>query len=313
MEIKTIKSVITKEIKALEILKENVGKNFIKAINILDQVKGKIVVSGMGKSGHIAKKISSTLSSVGSPSFFVHPGEANHGDLGMITRNECMILISNSGETSELLNIILHCNKLKIPSIAITSDTKSTLGKKCDVVLKIPKKIEACPLELAPTSSTTVSLVIGDALAVTLLKKNKFTKQDFSNLHPGGKLGFMLLKAKDIMKGKPFIPIIEDDKHMDQAIIEMSSKSLGCVGIISKKSKHLVGIITDGDLRRHMNSKLLSEPVKNVMTKKPQTLQQNILIIDILKHMNKKSITSIFITEKKKPVGIIHMHDILKY
>lgn len=313
MEIKTIKSVISKEIKALELLKDSIGDNFIKAIELLYKTNGKIVISGMGKSSHIAKKIASTFSSVGSPSFFVHPGEANHGDLGMITKKECIILISNSGETSELLNIILHCKKLKIPLIAITSNSMSTLGKKSDVVLKIPKKIEACPLELAPTSSTTASLVIGDALAVTLLKKNSFTKQDFSNLHPGGKLGFMLLKATDIMKKKPFIPIVEDNENMDKAILEMSSKGLGCVGIVSTNKKKLIGIITDGDLRRKMNPNLLSESVKNIMNKTPKTIEENILIIDILKFMNKKSITSIFVTKKKKPIGIIHMHDILRY
>lgn len=313
MEIKTIKSVISKEIKALELLKDSIGDNFIKAIELLYKTNGKIVISGMGKSSHIAKKIASTFSSVGSPSFFVHPGEANHGDLGMITKKECIILISNSGETSELFNIILHCKKLQIPLIAITSNCMSTLGQKSDVVLKIPKKIEACPLELAPTSSTTASLVIGDALAVTLLKKNSFTKQDFSNLHPGGKLGFMLLKATDIMKKKPFIPIVEDNKNMDKAILEMSSKGLGCVGIVSADEKKLIGIITDGDLRRKMNPNLLSESVKNIMTKTPKTIEENILIIDILKFMNKKSITSIFVTKKKKPIGIIHMHDILRY
>tara|TARA_B100000989_G_scaffold298130_1_gene286230 strand:- start:1090 stop:2031 length:942 start_codon:yes stop_codon:yes gene_type:complete len=313
MEIKTIKSVISKEIKALELLKDSIGDNFIKAIELLYKTNGKIVISGMGKSSHIAKKIASTFSSVGSPSFFVHPGEANHGDLGMITKKECIILISNSGETSELFNIILHCKKLKIPLIAITSNSMSTLGKKSDVVLKIPKKIEACPLELAPTSSTTASLVIGDALAVTLLKKNSFTKQDFSNLHPGGKLGFMLLKATDIMKKKPFIPIVEDNENMDKAILEMSSKGLGCVGIVSTNKKKLIGIITDGDLRRKMNPNLLSESVKNIMNKTPKTIEENILIIDILKFMNKKSITSIFVTKKKKPIGIIHMHDILRY
>ena len=312
MEIKTGKSVIDIEIKALGLLKNSISKPFRDAVLTLHQTKGKIVLSGIGKSGHIAKKISSTLSSIGSPSFFIHPAEANHGDLGMISRNESVVLISNSGETIELFNIILHCQKLKTPIIAITGDKSSTLSKNSSILLEIPKNVEACPLKLAPTSSTTMSLVLGDALAMALLEKNKFTKKRFSELHPGGKLGRMLLKVKDIMKKEEFIPLILETKRMGDAIIEISSKGFGCVGVISSRDKRLIGMITDGDLRRNMNLDLLNKKITQVMTKNPKTLNQNTLIQDALVIMNNESITNFFITEKNKPIGILHVHDILR-
>ncbi len=312
MEIFSGKSVVEVEIKALNLLKKSLDYNFKKAVNLLFGVKGKIIISGIGKSGHIGSKISSTLSSIGSPSFFIHPSEANHGDLGMVTKKDCAILISNSGETSELFNLILHCKKLKVPIISITSNKNSTLAKKSDLVLQIPKNIEACPLELAPTSSTTCMLVLGDAIAVTLLKKREFTSQDFHELHPGGKLGQMLLKVSDVMKTKNQIPLISRKNKVDSAILEMSSKGQGCVGIISEKTKELVGIITDGDLRRHMSSSLLSKNVEEIMTKNPKTLSPETLVLDAIKLMNSQSITNYFITSNKKPLGIIHLHDILR-
>ena len=312
-EIQAGKIVIDTEIKALIKLRDALSNEFKDAINILKNTRGKIVVSGIGKSGHIAKKISSTLSSIGSSSFFIHPAEANHGDLGMITKDECLILISNSGETVELFNLIVHSQKLKVPIISITSEIKSTLAKKSDVCLEIPKNIEACPLELAPTSSTTSSLVLGDALAITLLEKNDFTKKKFSALHPGGKLGRLLLRVKDIMKVGDEIPIVKKSQEMGEALIEITSKGLGCVGIISEKSGDLVGIITDGDLRRHMDKKFLEKKIENVMTKNPKTLSGNKLIADALSLMNKESITTYFITEKMKPVGVLHVHNILKF
>ena len=312
MEIKTGKSVIDIEIKALGLLKNSISKSFRDAVLTLHQTKGKIVLSGIGKSGHIAKKISSTLSSIGSPSFFIHPAEANHGDLGMISKNESVVLISNSGETIELFNIILHCQKLKTPIIAITAERSSTLSKNSSILLEIPKNVEACPLKLAPTSSTTMSLVLGDAIAMALLEKNKFTKKRFSELHPGGKLGKMLLKVKDIMKKEEFIPLILETKKMGDAIIEISSKGFGCVGVISSRDKRLIGMITDGDLRRNMNLDLLNKKITQVMTKNPKTLNQNTLIQDALVIMNNESITNFFITEKNKPIGILHVHDILR-
>lgn len=313
MEINLGKSVIDTEIKALCLLRDNLTKSFTEAINILHKTSGKIILSGIGKSGHICKKISSTFSSVGCPSFFVHPSEANHGDLGMISKNESIILISNSGETSELLNIILHCKKLKVPIIAITSNRESTLAKKCTVLLEIPKNIEACPLELAPTSSTTVSLVLGDALALTLLKKNDFTKQKFSELHPGGKLGRMLLKVNDVMKTSKNMPLVNENQKMSSVIIEITSKGFGCVGVISKNQEKLIGIITDGDLRRFMDEKILEKKANEIMTKEPIIINKNAFIYEALEFMNKKKITNCFIVENKKPIGILHVHDILKY
>ena len=282
MNLKIAKDVIDKEIKALKLLKSNINKDFERIVEVLLNTKGKVVVSGMGKSGHVAKKISSTFSSIGTPSFFIHPCEANHGDLGMISSRETIILISNSGETPELSNIIIHCKKKNVPIICITSELSSALAKESKYILEIPKNIEACPLELAPTSSTTVTIVLGDALAVAMLKKRNFTKEDFGALHPGGKLG-------------------------------MTTKGLGCVGIISKKNGKLIGIITDGDLRRNMKSDLLNQRASDIMTIKPKTLGQEVLISEALKNMNKESITSFFVTKKSKPIGIIHLHDILKY
>ena len=311
MEIKTGRQVIDIEIKALNLLKNYISKDFVKVVNLLLKNKGKIIVSGIGKSGHIASKIASTLSSVGSPSFYIHPSEANHGDLGMLEKKDVVILISNSGETSELINLILYCKKLGIPIISITSELNSTLSRESNLNLLIPKNIEACPLELAPTSSTTCTLALGDALAVTLLKKKKFTESDFRELHPGGKLGQMLSEVKDVMKINLDIPLIVESKKMSYAILEMTSKGEGCVGVVSKKNE-LIGIITDGDIRRNMNPKLLDKNVKEIMTRKPKTLSPNTLISKALKIMNEESITNIFITKQKKPIGIIHMHDILK-
>ena len=310
MNLKSGIDVIDIEIKSLQLLKKKISKSFSETVELLFKTRGKIIVSGIGKSGHVASKISSTLSSIGSPSFFIHPSEANHGDLGMITKNDSVILISNSGETLELLSIILHCKKLGVPIISITSEEKSTLAKKSELVLEIPKDVEACPLELAPTSSTTCTLVLGDALALALLKKRKFTSKDFLELHPGGKLGKMLLKVGDVMKKKSMIPLIKDKQKVSEAILEMTSKGEGCVGVISKKGV-LKGIVTDGDLRRHMSPNLLKKKVTEIMTKKPKTLSIETSVSDAVKLMNKQSITNYFITKKMKPLGIIHLHDIL--
>ena len=290
-------NVIDIEIKALKLLKKSIDRDqFEIAVNYLYKTSGKIIISGIGKSGHIGSKISSTLSSIGSSSFFLHPSEANHGDLGMVTNKDCMILISNSGESSELINLILFCKKINIPIISITSEEKSTLAKQSSVVLLIPKNVEACPLELAPTSSTTCTLVLGDALAITLLKKRKFTSKDFLKLHPGGKLGRLLLKVSDIMKTQKLMPLIEQDKSVSEAILEMTSKGQGCVGIISNRHNSLMGIITDGDLRRFMSKNLLEKKVTEIMTKNPKTLSPDTLVNEAIKLMNNQSITNYFIT-----------------
>ena len=313
MNFSTGQKVIDIEIKALNLMKNSISRNqFELAVNILFKTSGKIIVSGMGKSGHIASKIASTFSSIGGSSFFLHPSEANHGDLGMVTKKDCVILISNSGETSEMINLILHCKKLNIPIVSITSEEKSTLSIESSATLIIPQNIEACPLELAPTSSTTCTLVLGDALAISLLKKKNFTSKDFHELHPGGKLGRMLLKVSEIMKTKKLIPLIDQKKKVSEAILEMTSKGQGCVGVTSKKNGNLIGIITDGDLRRNMSSDLLDKNVTEIMTGKPKTLNPDILVSEAINLMNTQSITNYFITKKKKPLGIIHLHDILK-
>ena len=301
MEINIGKKVISAEIKALDLLKKSISRDFSNAIEVLFKTKGKIIISGLGKSGHIATKISSTFSSIGSPSVFLHPTEANHGDLGMIKKGDSTILISNSGETSELTNIILHCKKSKIPIISITSEKSSTLAKNANIVLETPKNVEACPLELAPTSSTTCALALGDALAVTLLTKRGFTKSDFHALHPGGKLGQTLLSVSEIMKTNKSLPVIKSGNIVGNAILEMSSDN-----------KKLLGIITDGDLRRNMTKGLLEKKVEQIMTVNPLTLKPETLVSEALNLMNEKSITNIFVTQKNKPVGIIHMHEILR-
>lgn len=312
MEINIGKKVISAEIKALDLLKKSISKDFSNAIDVLYKTKGKIIISGLGKSGHIAAKISSTFSSIGSSSVFLHPTEANHGDLGMIKKGDSTILISNSGETSELTNIILHCKKSKIPIISITSEKHSSLAKNANIVLVTPRNVEACPLELAPTSSTTCALVLGDALAITLLTKRGFTKSDFHALHPGGKLGQTLLSVREIMKTNKSLPVIKVGDIVGNAILEMSSKGFGCVGIISTDNKKLFGIITDGDLRRHMTKGLLEKKVEQIMTVNPLTLKPETLVSEALNLMNEKSITNIFVTQKNKPVGIIHIHEILR-
>jgi len=312
VEINIGKKVISAEIKALDLLKKSISKDFSNAIDVLYKTKGKIIISGLGKSGHIAAKISSTFSSIGSSSVFLHPTEANHGDLGMIKKGDSTILISNSGETSELTNIILHCKKSKIPIISITSEKHSSLAKNANIVLVTPRNVEACPLELAPTSSTTCALVLGDALAITLLTKRGFTKSDFHALHPGGKLGQTLLSVREIMKTNKSLPVIKVGDIVGNAILEMSSKGFGCVGIISTDNKKLFGIITDGDLRRHMTKGLLEKKVEQIMTVNPLTLKPETLVSEALNLMNEKSITNIFVTQKNKPVGIIHIHEILR-
>ena len=268
----TGKSVIDTEIKSLVLMKKKMSGSFDRAIKLLYQTKGKIVVSGIGKSGHIASKFHQHFHLLDRLLFiFIHL-RLIMCDLGMITKGDTVILISNSGETQELSTIIIHCKKLKVPIVSITSELDSTLARKSEVVLSIPSGVEACPLELAPTSSTTCTLVLGDAIAVTLLKKRNFTSKDFLELHPGGKLGKMLQKVCDVMKRKEEIPLVNQDQNMSEAILVMTSKGQGCVGVTSNKGI-LKGIITDGDLRRNMSKDLLSKKVTDIMTVKPKTLK----------------------------------------
>jgi len=303
--------VLATEAEALGALAQSLDGPFIAACQSLAAVKGRVVVSGMGKSGHVGCKIAATLASTGTPSFFVHPAEASHGDLGMITTDDAVIALSNSGETPELSDIIAFTRRFNIPLIGITSRPASTLATQSDVALVLPPIPEACPMGLAPTTSTTMMLALGDALAVALLERRGFTAADFRVFHPGGQLGRRLLKVADIMHGGDGLPLVWPDAAMTQVILEMTTKSLGCVGVVGDDGM-LAGIITDGDLRRHLQPDLMHAPAQQVMTRNPKTVAPSLLAAEALRIMNEKSITSLFVVEDGRPVGVVHVHDLLR-
>ena len=301
---------IDREIETLEILKNNLDGNLSKALDLLQNTKGRVIVTGMGKSGHIARKMAATFASTGTVSFFVHPAEASHGDLGMISDDDVIIAISYSGESKELSDILIYAKRHNIPLIAITRNPQSALGKNSSLVLKLPDNGEACPLGLAPTSST---IVLGDVLAVDLMERRGFSATDFRQRHPGGKLGAILCKVSDIMHKGDDVPLLKEDAIMQDALLVMSEKTLGCVGIVDNDG-HLSGIITDGDLRRWMSPSIITEKVSKVMTKNPKVIGPDALIVDAVNMMNNtgRGITNLFVVQEGKPVGVIHIHDCLK-
>ena len=302
---------IEMEVNAINNLKDSVAlENLTAALDLMQSATGRIIITGMGKSGHIGKKIAASLASTGTPSFFVHPAEASHGDLGMLSEDDVVIAISNSGESKELADILNYCKRFGISLIAITKNEQSTLGKLADVVLKLPNGEEACPLGLAPTSSTTATLVLGDILTVALMKRKQFTKTDFNQRHPGGKLGSVLLKVSDLMHTNEELPILPETVSIQEALIEMTSKRLGCVGFVDSNSC-LTGILTDGDLRRILTANILDKNVKALMTKNPKTITASALASEAIKIMNEKKITNLFVLENSKPIGVIHIHDCL--
>ena len=303
---------ISAEIEAINNLKDSVAlENLTFALDLMQNATGRIVIPGMGKSGHIGNKIAASLASTGTPSFFVHPAEASHGDLGMITENDVVIAISNSGESRELVDIINYCKRFDIKIIAITKNSESSLGKAGTVVLELPKQGEACPLGLAPTSSTTATLVLGDILTIGLIERKGFSKTDFNDRHPGGKLGSILQRVSDLMHSGESIPVLHEDAGMQSVLLEITSKRLGCVGFINNQGK-LTGILTDGDLRRCLSASILEEKALNIMTKNPKTVSPETLASEALKIMNTKKITNLFaVDSENKPVGVIHIHDLL--
>ncbi len=305
------KKVLKVEIESAKTLNKIFDKSFFDLVNAIFNTKGRVVVTGIGKSGHIASKIAATLSSTGTPSLFVHPSEASHGDLGSITKKDCILAFSNSGQSHELGDIINYAKRFAIPLLSISSNKKGLLYKKSDhaVVFKKPK--EACPLNLAPTSSTTMSLIIGDAIAITLLKMKGFKKTNFSKFHPGGNLGKDLATISDVMHEKSKLPLVKENDLMSKALIVMTRKSFGCVGVLNSKFK-LVGVITDGDLRRNMDKGLIGKKAKIVMTKKPTIVLEDSLVGEALNIMNDKQITSLFVCKNYKPIGIVHIHDLLR-
>src|SRR5579871_349500 len=287
------------------------GQAFIAAVGRIRAARGRVIVSGMGKSGHIGNKIAATLASTGTPAHFVHPAEASHGDLGMITADDVIIAMSWSGETAELKNLIDYSRRFRIGLIAVTADASSTLGKAADVTLVLPDAREACPHNLAPTTSSLMQLALGDALAIALLESRGFTAIDFGVLHPAGRLGAMLKFARDIMHIGKEVPLCPLGTRMAEAIVEMSGKGFGCVGITDAQGT-LVGIITDGDLRRHMRSDLLDVAVETVMTRGPKTVRPDQLASEALELLNSSKITALFVADGRKPLGILHLHDLLR-
>jgi arabinose-5-phosphate isomerase len=308
------KRTIDIELETLFDLKESLDYSFIKAIEILYNCKGKVIFTGIGKSGHIARKISSTFSSTGTPSIFLHPAEAIHGDLGIIDKEDVLVIISNSGETEEIINIIPYLKFLNVPIICITGNINSTLAQKSDVVIDIKIKREACPFNLAPTSSTTAILVLGDALAITLMELKGFTKEQFAKLHPGGLIGKRLKKVMDIMHSGEKVPIVYEDMTMKEAIIEITSKGFGATAVLDR-NQNLIGIITDGDLRRYIEkgNDLNNGSVKSAMTRNPKTIKYDETVADALNLMEKYKITVLLVLdENNKLIGILHLHDILR-
>jgi arabinose-5-phosphate isomerase len=292
-------------------LDQDLKQPFRSAVAILAAARGRVIVTGIGKSGHVGQKIAATFASTGTPAFFVHAGEASHGDLGMITRDDAIVAISWSGESVELGNILTYSRRFKVPLIAITSRTDSALAKQSDVVLELPRAKEACPHGLAPTTSTTMQLAIGDCLAIALLEAKGFTAHDFRVFHPGGSLGANLKFVTDMMHSGDRLPLVPEGKVMSEALVIMTQKTLGCLGVIDAKGR-LVGMITDGDLRRHMGPDLLRARVQDIMTRKPNTLAPDMLASAALERINSLKRTQMFVVERGKPIGVVHVHDLLR-
>jgi len=311
-DIDVARRVLRIEIAGLEALIAELNGSFGAALNLLADAEDRVVVTGMGKSGHIARKIAATFASTGTPAFFVHPAEASHGDLGMIASGDVVLALSNSGDTTELTDLLAYTRRFRIPLIAITAGQSSSLASVADVTLLVPAVSEACPMGLAPTTSTTMMLALGDALAVALLERKGFSHNDYHELHPGGELGRKLLQVANLMHRGDAMPLVPSGAIMSEAILTMSAKSFGCVGI-QDRSGPLIGIITDGDLRRHMGDDLLRSSVDLVMNRQPKTIRPHALAAEALGRMNHEKITSLFAVDaERRPLGILHIHDCLR-
>lgn len=313
--VKSAHNTINNEIEGLSALRDALNgplkEPFQEAISTIQASKGRVIVTGMGKSGHIARKISATMASTGTPSFYVHPGEASHGDLGMIRDMDVVLAISWSGETAELASIISYTRRFKVPLIGMSANANSTLGKQSDIHLCLPKVKEACPHGLAPTTSCILQLALGDTLSIALLEGHGFTAHDFKIFHPGGSLGASLQYVRDIMHTGDALPLIAADTRMSEVILIMSQKGFGCVGVLDDDG-HLQGMVTDGDLRRNLSDDLLTRPAHEIMTKAPKTLTPDILVPTAIEMLNSAAIMSIFVVEENIPVGLVHMHDFLR-
>lgn len=300
---------------AIGSLSQALNGEFSRAVDILLSVKGRVVVSGMGKSGHIGRKIAATLASTGTPAQFIHPAEASHGDLGMLTRDDALLMLSWRGETAELSDLITYAKRFRIPLIGMASNAESTLLQASDVALVLPPVREACPMGLAPTTSTTVMLVLGDALAVALMERRGFSADQYRDFHPGGSLGRALIRVSDLMHTGSEIPLVSNTTPMPRVLIAIAEHRFGCVGVIGGKGA-LLGMITDGDLRRHMGRDILDHKAADIMTKSPKVVGPEDLAAQALALMNEKKITQLFVLDPKgktkKPVGILHIHDCLR-
>ena len=307
------KSVLLTEAAGLRALAAALDESFDRAVDCLGRCDGRIVVSGIGKSGHVARKIAATLASTGSPAIFVHPSEASHGDLGMVQPGDAAILLSNSGETTELADLVAYAKRFGLPVIAVTARPGSTLAKAADVVLTLPRAPEACAVTSAPTTSAIMQMAVGDALAVALLTRRGFTATDFHAYHPGGQLGAQLRRVRDLMHTSEAMPLAAPETPMRQALLLMTGKGFGCVGVV--EGQRLVGIVTDGDLRRAMGPMLLDQPARAVMTANPRTVGPDALAAEALRAMNalQPRVTSLFVVgAEDRPLGIIHVHDLLR-
>lgn len=313
--LRTFERTLNLEIEGLRNLQVSIdgdlGIAFSKTIELISNLNGRIIVSGVGKSGHVAKKFAATLASTGTPAYFVHANEASHGDLGMITQDDSIIALSWSGETAELASIISYSRRFKVPLIAITSGKDSTLSKAADIIIQLPSAKEACPNGLAPTTSAIMQMALGDALAMALLEARGFSAGDFKVFHPGGRLGANLKQVRDIMHVGESIPIVARGTLVRDAIVLISEKGFGCVGVLDRSEK-LVGIITDGDLRRHLNADILNCPVEEIMSSSPISVPPDKLVGAALELVNSSAITTLFVVESDKPVGIVHLHDLLR-
>jgi len=306
----TARRVIRTEAAALSQLETALDGSFDHAIELLLAATGRVIVCGMGKSGHVARKIAATLASTGTPAHFVHPAEASHGDLGMMAQGDVALILSNSGETPELVDVITYTRRFGIPMIGVASRPGSSLLKQADVALVLPAAEEACGTGVVPTSSTTMTLALGDALAVALMEHRKFTPANFREFHPGGKLGALLSRVADLMHDGDAVPLVTANTPMSEALIEISQKGFGVVGVMDPQGT-LVGIITDGDLRRKMDG-LLDRTAQDVMTQNPGTISADALAEEAVKAMNTDKITCLFVTDGTRPIGLIHIHDCLR-
>ena len=304
------RAVITQEIAGLQALEEALDGRFVSAVELLLRIKGRVILSGIGKSGHIARKIASTLSSTGTPAQFVHASEASHGDLGTVTAQDAVCIFSNSGETNELSDLVYYTRRFSIPLIAVVAVEDSELARAADFVLLLPKVKEASSLS-APTTSSLMMLALGDALAVTLHERKGFTRSDFQNFHPGGRLGVAFKKVADIMHKGDSVPLVKSTSKMAEALMVMTSKTLGCTGV-SDDGVALLGIITDGDLRRNLQNNLLEMNAAEVMTRNPRTIEPGAMAAEALEKMQALAITSLFVLEKGQIQGVIHIHDCLR-